>query len=88
MSDEAKKLVERIMGHPAPAPVAPPRPTVKPMPRPRPAVPRPQPTVPEPWRRREASPAERPKAVGMATGNVYAEAQEFLRINGFEEFVK
>ena len=86
------KLCERILG--GPAPVAPPRPGIKPGikpgTKPGPMRPRPQPVIPDPWRRRENLPQTPGKACAGAdySGHVYAEAQEFLKINGFTEFAK
>lgn len=57
-------MLERIMAGPAPAPIAPPKPTIKPVRPNRPAVPV---RRPDPWRRREWKPGQEPAPAKAAT---------------------
>jgi hypothetical protein len=83
---KARAQLERLFGGPAPV-EAPPKPDVKPDTRPveRPGRPAPTPGRPSPMRRKDIKPGHEP-APKSRLNRVNAEALEFLKANGLEEF--
>jgi len=87
----ARSQLERLYhGGPAAPVEAPPKPDVRPAspPRERPGAPPGKPGLPDPWEPPDIKPGYEPRPKSRYAQHVHAEAQEFLRLNGLEEFVR